>query len=204
MKFKMKYDLKSGDRFGDLTVVRRVPNVGHNVAWECDCLCGKKTIVTSGNLVGENTKSCGCWLRRPSHRRTHGMAGTPLFRIWAAMRNRCNNANVKCYPRYGGRGITVCERWNKSFADFYADMGPRPDGATLERIDNDGPYSTDNCRWATPVEQGANQRSNRFLVFHGERKTVTQWARTLGINAGKIHRRIVRDGWSVERALTTP
>ena len=132
------------------------------------------------------------------------MADTQLFRVWCAMRNRCNNPKVKCYPRYGGRGITVFDKWNESFESFYSDMGPRPHGASLDRINNDGPYSLDNCRWATPSEQASNKRSSRIITFRGESRTQAQWAIVTGIDVRKIHKRLNKLGWDIDRALTTP
>lgn len=145
---------------------------------------------------------------RSNTRHGHAKRGeiTSEHRIWAAMRERCNNQWCKAYPNYGGRGITVCERWS-SFENFLADMGRRPSlGHSIDRIDNDGPYSPDNCRWATRVEQKANQRPRKDAVWiehDGHRKTLDDWARALGIRYGTLYQRLAK-GWSTERALTTP
>jgi hypothetical protein len=126
------------------------------------------------------------------------------YAIWINMKNRCLNPKRRDYERYGGRGITVCERWRNSFADFWADVSPRPSKIhQLDRIDNDGPYSPDNVRWATPAENSLNTRANVFLEHDGRRMTITEWERVLQIKKGTLKRRIQR-GWIASEALTTP
>jgi hypothetical protein len=127
------------------------------------------------------------------------MSGTPTYVTWVTMRRRCNNKNFAQYPSYGGRGISVCARWD-DFENFLADMGYRPDGLTLERIDNDGDYAPDNCRWATHKEQCNNRRSSRLIEMDGETKTLAQWCEDLGVSYGLVSMRI-RLGWSEEDAL---
>jgi hypothetical protein len=131
---------------------------------------------------------------------------TPEYRIWAAMRQRCTNPTDAGYANYGGRGITVTPRW-WAFENFLADMGRRPSPAySLDRIDNERGYGPDNCRWATRVEQKANQRYRRDAVWiehGGETKTLDEWAKATGIRYGTLHMRL-RHGWTIERALTTP
>jgi hypothetical protein len=128
----------------------------------------------------------------------------PLYSIWCGMKNRCYNRNEPTYPYYGGRGITVCEDWRLSFAFFWADMGPRPSPRhSLDRIDNDGPYSPDNCRWATRSEQSGNRRNNITLTHNGETTFAKEWARRVGLSYETLLHRLDR-GWSAERALTTP
>lgn len=134
---------------------------------------------------------------------THGRTKTSTYNIWLSMRQRCINPNNQAYDRYGGRGIKVCDRWLHSFENFLADMGERPRGLTLERIDNDGDYGPGNCRWATYKEQGCNQRSNNRLTFQGETLTVAQWARKLGVRDQFLRVRLSR-GWSVEETLGRP
>jgi hypothetical protein len=198
--------------FGRLTAVRRVPVVGTNrFRWECRCACGRLTEVAGSSLKCGTTRSCGC-LSLEVKRRTmgavmrkantrHGMSATPEFRTWSQMLDRCHNPNNKGWANYGGRGITVCPRWRKSFKAFFADMGERPPGLTLERTRNSGGYSPGNCVWATRTAQQNNTRATRVLRFAGKSLSVAQWAVSRGINERTLRSRL-RMGWSVRRALT--
>lgn len=135
--------------------------------------------------------------------KTHGLSGTPEHRLWQAMRRRCNNPNTNDWPKYGGRGIRVCEAWN-DFPTFLRDMGPRPSPAhSIERGDVNGDYTPQNCRWATSLEQANNKRGNRLLTLRGETKTLAEWCRALGADYDAAKRRLAI-GWTVEDALTLP
>lgn len=127
-------------------------------------------------------------------------SATPLYRVWQAMKARCYQRRCGVYEYYGGRGIVVCDRWRTSFATFAADMGPRPAGATIDRIDNDGPYAPENCRWATKIEQMNNTRRNTHVTVAGETMTVAEAARKTGVNPWTIHR-IVNTGQSLDDYL---
>ena len=180
------------------------PTKGWEFYWLCLCDCGTKKII-DGGAIGRKTFSCGC-LKNEMKRTLnlkHGMWNTPTHTSWRAMRERCFLVNHEDYPNYGGRGIKVCERWNKSFENFLKDMGFRPDKMSIERIDVNGDYSPENCRWATSKDQMNNRRNNVFLEFDGDRLTVAQWAEKVGFKYSTLKERLVR-GWSVEKALTTP
>lgn len=127
---------------------------------------------------------------------------TPTFKTWSSMLHRCYNPQAQQWPNYGARGIKVCPRWF-DFSEFLKDMGEKPDGLMIGRIDNDGDYEPSNCRWETPRQQQNNRRSNRRLTFNGKTDTLENWARTVNLKADTIAHRIKR-GWSLEEALTLP
>lgn len=133
---------------------------------------------------------------------THGMYGTPTYISWYSMLSRCRNPKTIGFANYGGKGITVSKRWYK-FENFYIDMGHRPEGTSLERINNDRGYSKVNCRWATPKEQANNQTTSRFLRHKGKRQTVAQWADELGVSKYTLFSRL-NYGWSVSKTLSQP
>lgn len=179
----------TGQVFDHLTVIKRAPNRGKNVCWECHCECGTTTIVMVSNL-GHGTRSCGC--RRNAvlvkFIKTHGMRGTPEYQAFHNMKTRCNNPNHGGYPRYGGRGIRV--EW-KTFEQFFADMGTRPSPQhTIERLNNDGPYSRENCIWATRKVQANNTRRNRRIEYEGQTYTLCQLAEHLGIHKTTLTNRL--------------
>ena len=184
----------TGKKFGRWTVVSEAGRGKRRaVTWLCRCECGTQKVISGNNLRSGNTKSCGCLSQELSSRRnrTHGMYGTPVYKVWIRMRNRCNNPNNTAYKDYGGRGIKVCTRWD-SFETFYADMGERPKGLTIERIDNNGSYEPTNCKWATTTEQHRNTRTNRMIKYGGESKCVSAWAEELGIKYSILYGRLNR------------
>ena len=186
-----------GRRFRWLKVVALSQRESRHVYWRCVCRCGAEVEARSDNLKCGDTTSCGC--RNRSRLRTHGKSRTPEFACWSAMIARCYNKNNKDYDRYGGRGITVCARWRKSFVAFLNDMGQRPIGKTLDRSDNDKGYSPKNCRWATIAQQNRNKSNVRLsareaAAIRRSKKSTTVIAEKYGVAEATI--RLVRSGRS--------
>ena len=194
----------TGQRFGRLFAISfSHVNSGRRAVWNCLCDCGNQCQVEGTKLTTGRTKSCGC-LRPDAAREnnsTHGYSTHYLWNTYAKMIARCYAPSDKSYKRYGARGIVVCERWRESFANFIADMGERPTGCSLDRVDNDGPYSPENCRWATITQQNTNTRQNHRITFGGEALTITEWAKRLNISERTIRSRL-RYGWPIDRVLS--
>jgi hypothetical protein len=171
--------------------------------WWCRCQCGKEAYVSANNLVRKASKSCGCWMRESTTAKntTHGMRRTKIYGVWCTMLSRCKDPT----GNYGGRGIGVCERWRHSFVSFLEDMGPRPSPKhTLERIDNNGDYTPENCRWATRIEQGNNKRNNHIITWQGKRQTLAEWSREIGMPLGTLWSRLMQYHMTVHDAFTKP
>jgi hypothetical protein len=196
----------TGQTFGRLTVLSPGGRVNGTLHWLTRCVCGTEKLVYAGNLRGGNVSSCGCLRSETSAARIakrclkHGLSYSREFASWQAMKTRCCNSRDKNFLRYGAKGITVCDRW-KIFENFYADMGPRPEGRTLDRIDNTGNYEPSNCRWATLTEQQRNRAVTVKLTLDGQTLTLMEWSEKLSMEPYLIRSRL-SNGWSVERALT--
>ncbi|MCL2598139.1 MAG: hypothetical protein FWD66_10930 [Paludibacter sp.] len=177
-----KIDL-TGKKFSMLMVIKEAGRKREEAAWLCKCDCGNTIIVSSYKLRSGHTTSCGCYQKKRAseanikHADNKRGIRTAEYRAWRHMKHRCSNKNNKDFEIYGGRGIKVCERWNNSFENFLADMGRKPsDDYSIDRIDTNGDYTPENCRWATIIEQANNTRRNLYFDYNGEKKTISQIA----------------------------
>jgi hypothetical protein len=199
----------TGQRFGRLTVVKRQgTSKDGQKTYLCRCDCGTERVVKSGNLRSGKTKSCGCLSRERTAKRNvenakHGGCGSRLYGIWYDMRQRCSYEKSINWHLYGGRGIKVCDEWQNSFKPFkeWAIANGYEDGLQLDRIDNDGNYSPENCKWSTRIEQGNNRRTCVYVTIDGITKTVSEWCRKTGVNRMVAYGRI-RRGWNPADAVT--
>lgn len=209
-KEKAKVDL-IGKKFTNLTVIEEAGrNKDGRVIWLCKCDCGNYHKTLGKYLLEGSTTSCGCRRAKiladeAEAIKTHGMSNTKLYSVWSGMKRRCNNPNDDSYNNYGGRGIKVCEDWNK-FENFYewAINNGYSGELTIDRINVDGDYEPSNCRWADHKTQGNNTRRNHYLTYKGVTKTMSEWADISGISYYTLRGRINQYHWSVEKALETP
>lgn len=190
---------RTGQVFGRLTVTKRAPNKNGRTMWECLCSCGEITVVRGEHLKNGKIQSCGCYSEE-SHTK-HGKTKTPEYHCWIQIKQRCLNEKDKSFINYGGRGIGICDRWRDSFEFFLFDMGERPTAKhTIERINNDKGYSSDNCKWATRREQVNNRRNTILFTFDGKTQCLKDWCRELDIPYATARNRIKR-GQSIKQAL---
>lgn len=188
-----------GQRIGMLTIVSEADRKkGNQKAFNVICDCGNRAVMLETNIKRETKgkKSCGC------RRTKHGLHKTGAYDSWQSMMKRCYRTNNNRFQQYGAKGIVVCDRWH-DFTVFYSDMGDRPEGYTLDRIDNAKGYSPENCRWATPSMQAKNRKTTRNFTINGETKCFKDWCETFGINYAKALARINKLGWDIEKALET-
>lgn len=198
---------ETGNRYVRLVILRRATrNKRTSAVWECRCDCGERLFVPGDQLRSGNTKSCGCLkidsirTRNTKHGQARRGAITREYRIWEAMWERCTNKNSIRFCDYGGRGISVCERWRK-FELFFKDMGSCPTGHSIDRRNNDENYEPGNCRWATYTEQMNNRSNNIHVQFDGREMTIGQLAHETSIPYQRLHYRI-RRGCSAADAVT--
>lgn len=203
-----------GQRNGKLTVIEFYKKENNNIFWKCKCDCGKEIIVKSKLLKERGVKSCGCLYKetRYTNNLKHGMYKTRIYKTWLNMKSRCNTPSASKYYLYGGKGIKVCEEWKNDFISFYnwaIDNGYRDD-LTIDRINPDGNYEPNNCRWATYKEQNSHlsgdtpkQFAPVFIEYKGQKLNLKDWAKEININYKTLLARYER-GWSIERMLETP
>ncbi len=187
-----------GRRFGYLSVVRFSHSHNGHTYWFCICDCGKDIVVRGSHLKSGHSVSCGCKRGNISHQESK----TRLYHIWNGMRERCSNSKNPQYDSYGARGIRVCSDWLSyvNFRDWSLANG-YAENLSIDRIDNNGGYSPENCRWATAREQANNTRKTRFITYNGETHSISEWARKLGIKQSTLSMRINKYGWNAEDAF---
>jgi hypothetical protein len=199
----MKLIDRTGERYERLVVLGRAPNksaTDTNARWACKCDCGTFTIAYGQDLAKGKVKSCGCW--NAERIKSHGMSRTHVYGIWKAMKARIADEHGAKAHIYAGKELQP--EW-EAFEAFYADMGEPPTKRhTIERMDGNLGYLRGNCKWATYAEQNLNTSQNHYLEFDGQRMTVTEWAKKLGMDRRVLFSRICTYGWTIERALTTP
>ena len=179
--------------------------------WYCKCDCGNTVVVRGENLKSGNTRSCGCIEKEHHNSIKHGMTRTRIANIFNGMKQRCYNPSYPQYHLYGGRGIKICDEWlndrtkffDWAFANGFVESATQAE-CSLDRIDFDGDYCPSNCRWVNSYIQANNTRKNIFYEWQGERHTLTEWSRIVGINSGTLYGRINKLGWSIEESLTLP
>lgn len=197
--YKFKHDLTSR-KFGKLTVEKYAFSKNGRAGWLCKCECGNEKVVSSGDLLYGQVKSCGCL-----HKATkHNLSNTKIYSAWKNIKARCYNKNSSHYNCYGARGISVCEEWKNNFMAFYnwSINNGYKEGLSIDRIDNNGNYEPNNCRWCDRITQANNTRTNHFITYNGKTQTITQWSRELGLSRGVLWNRIYCYKWTIERALT--
>lgn len=200
--------IEPGTKFNDLTFSTDVEirkGIQRHALFVC--ICGTQITARLAHVKSGLTRSCGCLIaKRNKERSTHGHAGrgniSPEYSVWAEMKKRCDNERHEYFADYGGRGIMVCDRW-RDFTNFFADMGKRPEGLTLDRIETNGNYELGNCRWATVLEQANNRRITPMVTYQGRTQSIANWARELGFAYWSLRKRLRTLGWSIERAFNT-
>lgn len=202
-QLKRRKDL-SGMVFGYITVKDYAYTKNSKAYWNCVCKCGSERLITSSSLLRGLTVSCGCYSKEIVIARStkHGNNKNPLYSIWKDIRKRCYNKNNPAYKNYGGRGIKMSKEWYSDFMIFYNDMGDRQNDLTIDRIDCNGDYCKENCRWATRKEQANNMRKNIRYNYNGEMLTLSEISTKTGLGYNLLRDRI-KLGWSIEKATTT-
>lgn len=198
---KTKAEDLIGKRFGKLEVTRGSGTVNGKTVLACTCDCGGQTTAYVAHLVQGRRVSCGC--HNPG-RTTHGKRYTRGYQIWCDMLKRCYNSDSVSYKYYGARGITVCDRWRSSYQNFFDDMGDPPAGLSLDRINTLLGYAPGNCRWATAQMQTENRTCQQLYEYQGNKYTLPNLCKKLGINYRTMRNRLFRSGMTLEAAISTP
>ena len=200
----------SGRKCGRWTVIKRVEDRSGAAAWLCKCDCGNEKVVSGANLRKGTSKSCGCLrtevtIEKNKRMTKHDDSHSRLYAIWRGMKDRCKNPNATKYKNYGGKGVSVCAEWESQYTSFkeWAIKNGYKDNLTLDRIDPNGMYSPDNCRWATIKQQENNRTNNHLLTIDDETKTLTEWCEIFGVSTSTVINRL-NIGCSPKEALTLP
>ncbi len=202
----------TGQRFGRLVVIKMDSKKDGRYRWLCKCDCGNTSVIQVTSLRTGKTQSCGCFGKEirmwaMSTRNGSTKKNRDEYTCWCRMIRRCTDRENEFYENYGGRGITVCDRWTREadgWNNFLKDMGPRPSKElSLDRIDNNKGYYPNNCRWATRTQQQRNKRNTVKITYNGKTMCVVEWAEEIGVSYKCLMQRL-RKGWSITRALTTP
>lgn len=194
----------TGRRFNRLTVISETTRIHpKRPMYICLCDCGTMKNVEGRRLREGVVKSCGCLSKETTKSRstTHGMTDSVEYKVWCGIKRRCLNKNDKRFQSYGGRGIKICDSWKNSFESFFSDMGYRPDGFSIERIDVNGDYEPKNCKWIKLSSQASNKRSNIRITYNNTTRILSEWSMLTGIKPGTISARLNR-GWSIKKSLS--
>ena len=200
-----------GKKFGRLSVIKYSRIKNSDTMWECKCDCGKTKEIAGTMMKDGSIKSCGCFKREHLGKSVykHGMRDDPFYKIWCTMRYRCSNKKQKGYKNYGGRGIRVCDSW-RVFLNFKKDMYEKylihikkhgNKNTTIDRMENNGNYCKNNCKWSTRIEQNSNTRRNTIIEFDNKKLTMSEWARRIGVDRSTIYYRVFTAKWPLEKAL---
>lgn len=201
-----KFEDLTDRKFNRLTVIKRIENHNNRIYYLCQCDCGNYIKVMGKNLKNNNTKSCGCLQKEKvgNLNKTHNLSNSRIYKLWLGIKKRCYNSKSKSYLGYGSRGIIMYDEWLNDFMSFYnwsMSNGYKED-LSIDRIDVNGNYEPNNCRWVTQKEQCNNRSNNHLINYNGETYTLSEWSNKLNINRGTLNSRINKLKWTVEKAFT--
>ena len=201
----MKFKDLTNQKFNRLTVLKLAPKHKNKIAWLCRCDCGKTIIVLASNLTNNRTRSCGCLKMEKLLQRStiHNQRHTKIYEVWKTLKQRCFNPTNISYKNYGGRGITICEDWKNNFSSFYewSMKNGYKEGLSIDRIDNNGNYCPENCRWTDRKTQANNTRTNHFITFRNQTKTIAEWSRHFNLPYSNIFAKLQKNNYDGEKAF---